>query len=82
MKFKNWLESVNVQEIAKKSHLDISKFDLKQVVAGYNVELEHGKRNKSTNVTNDDPLMTLKIAVAHLNEDPNYYKKLKKVETS
>jgi len=44
------------------------------------VELEHGTRDSNTNVTNDDPLMTGKIALAHLNEFPDYYTRLKKME--
>lgn len=38
-----------------------------------NIEKEHGKINMKTNVTNDDPIITAKIALAHLNEFPNYY---------
>lgn len=38
-----------------------------------NVELEHGLISLSTNVTNNDIIMTAKIALAHLNEFPNYY---------
>ena len=44
------------------------------------VELEHGLIDPQTNVTNDDPLMTGKIALAHLNESPDYYTRLKKME--
>ena len=39
----------------------------------YEIELEHGSVNPKTNVTNDDKIMTLKIALAHLNEYPDYY---------
>jgi len=45
-----------------------------------NVELEHGSQDENTNVTNDDPLTTAKIALAHLNEFPDYYTRLKKME--
>lgn len=51
-------------------------FDLftpEEFLTGINIELEHGKRNQLTNVTNDDLIMTAKIALAHLNEFPNYY---------
>jgi len=44
------------------------------------VELEHGLRDTNTNVTNDDPTMTGKIALAHLNEFPDYYTRLDKME--
>lgn len=42
---------------------------------GINIELEHGTVNPETNVTNDDLLITAKIALAHLNEFSNYYNK-------
>jgi hypothetical protein len=47
---------------------------------GMEVELEHGRRNRVTNVTNDDLLMTGKIALAHLAEFPDYYQRLAKME--
>lgn len=47
---------------------------------GLDVELEHGKKDSHTNVTNDDPLTTGKIALAHLNEFPDYYTRLDKLE--
>jgi hypothetical protein len=56
------------------------KFDLEQFRAGFGVELEHGTVNQTTNVTNDDPLMTGKIALAHLTEFPDYYTRLAKLE--
>jgi len=57
-----------------------TKFDVEQFRMGMNVELEHGKIDPNTNVTNDDPLTTAKIALAHLNEFPDYYTRLKKME--
>ena len=56
------------------------KFDVEQFRAGLGVELEHGTVNQRTNVTNDDPLMTGKIALAHLTEFPDYYTRLAKME--
>ncbi len=56
------------------------KFALEQFRLGMDVELEHGLRDANTNVTNDDPIMTGKIALAHLNEFPDYYTRLKKME--
>jgi hypothetical protein len=44
------------------------------------VELEHGYRDPLTNVTNDDPVITGKIALAHLYEFPDYYTRLSKLE--
>ncbi len=57
-----------------------SKFDLDEFWRGVNTELEHGKQSSQTNVTGDDPLITGKIALAHLNEFPDYYKRLKVLE--
>ena len=57
-----------------------SKFDLDEFWMGVNTELEHGKISSQTNVTGDDPIMTGKIALAHLNEFPDYYKRLKVLE--
>ena len=56
------------------------KYDIEQFRMGMDVELEHGLCDPSTNVTNDDPLMTGKIALAHLNEIPDYYDRLEEME--
>jgi Protein of unknown function (DUF5661) len=55
-------------------------FDLEQFRMGMDVELEHGARDPQTNVTDDDVIMTAKIARAHLNEFPDYYTRLAKME--
>jgi hypothetical protein len=47
---------------------------------GMDVELEHGLRDPHTDVTHNDPLLTGKIALAHLNEYPDYYTRLEKME--
>jgi hypothetical protein len=47
---------------------------------GMDVELEHGTRDPETNVTDDDVIMTAKIARAHLNEFPDYCTRLAKME--
>jgi len=56
------------------------KFDVDQFRSGMDVELEHGTVDKNTNVSNDNPLITGKIALAHLNEIPDYYDRLEKLE--
>jgi hypothetical protein len=56
------------------------KFTLGDLAKGMNVELEHGEIRRLTNVTNNDRLMTGKIALAHLLELPDYYKRLEKME--
>lgn len=45
-----------------------------------NVELEHGSRDPATDVTGDDPVLTAKIARAHLEELPDYYARLRRME--
>jgi hypothetical protein len=55
-------------------------FDVEQFRRGLEVELEHGLRDPSTNVTGDDSVMTAKIALAHLNEFPDYYTRLERME--
>ena len=59
---------------------DTSRFDVEQFQMGLGVELEHGRQDPSTNVTDDDELTTGKIARAHLNEFPDYYTRLAKME--
>lgn len=54
-------------------NVKFDKFSPQEFLDGINVELEHGKKNPVTNITNDDLIMTAKIALAHLNEFPNYY---------
>jgi len=67
-------------EIGKALNIAWDKFDVDQYRRGLDVELEHGLRDMHTNVTNDDPIMTGKIALAHLNEFPDYYDRLEKME--
>ena len=67
-------------EIGDKIGADWNKVDVDQFAAGLTVELEHGLVDPITNITNDDPVMTGKIALAHLNEIPDYYSRLNKME--
>jgi len=64
-----------ILRIAKYLNIDFSKFPFEDFKRGINIELEHGMENINTNVTNNDLLKTAKIALAHLNEYPNYYNK-------
>lgn len=57
-----------------------SRFDVEQFRMGLEVELEHGRRDSATNVSDDDELTTGKIAWAHLNEFPDYYTRLARME--
>ena len=58
-----------------------SPFAVEQYRSGMDVELEHGLHDPLTDVTGDDPLTTGKIALAHLNEFPDYYTRLRAMET-
>jgi hypothetical protein len=59
---------------------DVTPFDLEQFRRGMEVELEHGRRDPITDVTHDDPIVTGKIAWAHLREMPDYYDRLDAME--
>ena len=68
------------KRIGEALNVDWSKFDVEQFRMGLDVELEHGKSDLLTNVTYDDEMTTGKIALAHLNEFPDYYSRLEKME--
>jgi hypothetical protein len=59
---------------------DDSPFAVEQFRQGLDVELEHGRGAWNTNVTDDDPVLTAKIALAHLRELPDYYTRLARME--
>lgn len=68
------------QKIGESLGVDWSQYDVEQYRMGLDVELEHGSRSPTTDVTHDDPVMTGKIALAHLNEFPDYYTRLAVLE--
>ena len=59
---------------------DWSTYNLEQFRMGLGVELEHGLDDAETNITNNDEIVTGKIALAHLKEIPDYYTRLDKME--
>ena len=66
----------NIEDAYKAASLlnvNFDKFTPEEFLTGLNIELEHGKINPLTNVTDDNLIYTAKIALAHLNEFPNYY---------
>ena len=84
MDFRIWLAESkytekDVHRLAKKANIDVSKFKTKELVDGLNTEKEH-MANKKLNVIGKHEERILKIALAHLEEDPHYYKKLKKAD--
>ena len=80
MTTKKHFTAEEAKAIGEQLGLDWSKFDVDQFRRGMDVELEHGTVDPHTNVSNDDPLTTGKIALAHLNEFPDYYDRLEKME--
>ena len=72
--------SEQAKEIGEMLGINWSKFNIEQFRMGMDVELEHGTRDLHTNVTNNDPLVTGKIALAHLAEYADYYTRLEKME--
>ena len=68
------------KKVGEELGIDWSKFDVEQFRMGLDVELEHGTVDPQTNVTNNDPLTTAKIALAHLKEFPDYYTRLGAME--
>lgn len=68
------------RQIGEQLGIDWTRFDVEQYRMGLDVELEHGLHDPSTDVTGNDPILTGKIALAHLNEFPDYYTRLEKME--
>jgi hypothetical protein len=68
------------RRIGDSLHIDWGKVRIEEFRAGLAVELEHGTRDPETNVTNDDEILTGKIALAHLREYPDYYTRLAQLE--
>lgn len=68
------------KQIGNKLGIDWKKFDIDQFCMGLNVELEHGTIHSETNVSDDDPIITGMIALAHLKEFADYYTRLQKME--
>ena len=67
--------NIEILEVAKKLGINFDKFNFDDFKRGIIVELEHGLVNIKTNITNNNLEKTAKIALAHLNEFPNYYNK-------
>lgn len=79
---KDYFSRKEAEDIAKSLKLDFNKekFNFDEFYNGVNVELEHGTRFPRANVTNNNPVLTGKIALAHLLEFPDYYTRLHKLE--
>ncbi len=68
------------RKIGEELGVDWTRIGLEELRRGMEVELEHGRRDPATDVTGDDLLLTGKIALAHLNEFPDYYRRLARME--
>lgn len=68
------------KSIGSRLGVNWDKCSPEQFRIGLGVELEHGMADPATNVTDDDLIMTGKIALAHINEFPDYYDRLGKME--
>jgi hypothetical protein len=80
MTTKKHFSNEEAKKIGEELGVKWDKFDVNQFRAGLDVELEHGLIDAHTNVSDDDPIITGKIALAHLNEFPDYYDRLEKME--
>lgn len=77
------MNSIDIKEariIGNSLGIKWEEVSLEEFTMGINVEFEHGTRYPETNVTNNDKILTAKIAWAHLKEFPDYYTRLEKME--
>lgn len=70
----------DARRVGRRLGVRFGKITSRNLARGMNVELEHGSRDRRTDVTHDDPTKTAKIALAHLYERPDYYQRLAWVE--
>lgn len=80
MTTKKLISIEDARQVGEQLDITWDTFDVDQYKRGMEVELEHGTINPQTNVTNDDLLLTGKIALAHLSEFPDYYTRLLQME--
>ncbi|MBP7700554.1 hypothetical protein KA111_00670 [Candidatus Woesebacteria bacterium] len=80
MSVKKLISVEEAKQTGEKLGITWDKFDVDQYKMGMEVEMEHGSVNPSTDVSHDDLTVTGKIALAHLNEFPDYYTRLMKME--
>jgi hypothetical protein len=67
------------QQIGDRLAIDWDQINLEEFTKGLSIEMEHGAHDPDTDITNDDPLLTAKIAWAHLKEIPDYYTRLEEL---
>jgi len=75
------ISEATAEKLMKKYHINDKVMNIEWFIFALNVELEHGTKYKKYNITDNDLNMTAKIVCAHLAEFPDYYKRLKKMES-
>jgi len=80
MNRKRQFSTEEARSIGAQLNIDWTQIDLEQFRRGLEVELEHGAGDPDTDVTGNDPVLTGKIAWAHLKEIPDYYTRLDQME--
>ena len=87
LKFRDWTQLKVPKVLPKEAKVILGavntekmKIDLEEFQKGMEVELEHGIRFKDANVTNNHPILTGMIVLAHLKESLDYYKLLEVAE--
>jgi hypothetical protein len=87
LKFRDWTKMKTAQVLPKEAKVILAKvnaekmkIDVEEFRKGMEVELEHGIRFKDANVTNNHPVLTGMIVLAHLKESLYYYKLLEVAE--
>jgi hypothetical protein len=77
---KRQFSTEEAEGIGNRLGIEWSTIPVEEFRMGLAVELEHGAHDPETDVTEDDLLLTGKIALAHLKEFPDYYTRLAKME--
>ena len=87
LKIRDWTKLKEVKVLPREAKIILKevntgkmKIDIEDFRAGLEVELEHGTRFRDANVTNNHPVLTGKIVLAHLKESLDYYKRLEVAE--
>lgn len=87
MKLKDWTKMKDAKVTAKEARTIMSVVNTEKMAipleafrCGLEVELEHGTRFKDANVTNNHPIITGRIVLAHLKETMDYYVRLEVAE--
>jgi len=87
LKIRDWtkikeakVQPAEAKKILAEVNIEKMKIDLEEFRVGLEVELEHGIRFRDANVTNNHPVITGMIVLAHLKESLDYYKLLEVAE--